>query len=419
MSNYINNTTLRRESLLELATGILQGKRQAEFVRQFDEVIEAVTPRDVVYVVDGMVKTGAEIEVLKKAVSQVLNLMYQVLMAGERNMWENCLFLNAMVLENQQMEIRMKALKQLVKTINVKGIEEEQLQFLKSEIRKKLNQLREFENHYIRKENLLFPYLEKAWSDFRCLQVMWSLHDDVRVGLKLLDELLGKEDMNMEEFNYAIGTLYFSIYPLQYREEAILFPVAYEELPKEAWNEMLEQSAEIGYAYIDFPEMELKGGRSAGYVKNNKKHGETGIFDLGTGSVNLEQIIGIFDHLPVNLTFVNENDEVCYFNNTKDRHFPRSLAIIGRKVQNCHPPESLEVVNRIVESFRTGEKDSESFWIQMKEMFIHIRYFAIRDAGGTYRGTLEVSQDITAIKKLEGEKRLLDEEPDTRINALK
>lgn len=410
MSEFINNTQLRREKLLELATGMLDGKRQAEFVSQFNDAIGAVTPRDVIFVVDGMVKTGAEMEVLKKAVSQVLNLMHLALQPEEKNMWAECAFLNAMVRENREVEGRMTAIKQLVKTINIKDIEENQLQFLKTEIRNKLRDLWEIERHYIRKENVLFPYLEKAWADFRCLQVMWSLHDDVRVGFKLVDELLADESMSLEEFNYAIGTLYFSVYPLLYREENILFPVAYEELPEESWEEMLEQSDEIDYAFIAPPK--AKTGRIiAGVTTTGDKepHKENGKFDLDTGLLSLEQIMALFDHLPVDMTFVDENDEVCYFNNSKERHFPRSRAIIGRKVQNCHPPESLEIVNRIVGSFRTGEKDSEAFWIQMKGKFIHIRYYAVRDRDNKYLGTLEVSQDITGIKALEGEKRLLDQ----------
>jgi len=138
--------------LLGLALGMLKGKRQLEFVRQYDDAIEAVTPRDIIYVVDGMVRTGAEMKVLKKAVSQVINLMYNPLQSEEKRMWEDCPFLNFMVLENQEMETRMKAIKQLVKTINVKGIENTQLQHLKKKIREKLAGLQEFEKHYSRKE---------------------------------------------------------------------------------------------------------------------------------------------------------------------------------------------------------------------------------------------------------------------------
>jgi hypothetical protein len=116
----------------------------------------------------------------------------------------------------------------------------------------------------------------------------------------------------------------------------------------------------------------------------------------------------LLTHLPVDISFVNENDELVYYSATKERIFPRSPGVIGRKVQKCHPPKSFHVVQKILDEFRAGKRDVAEFWIQMKGRFIHIRYFAVRDSGGKYRGTLEVSQDVTEIRKLEGEQRLLD-----------
>lgn len=404
MSEFIDNNSLRKQRLLELALGILDGQRNADFVKQFDNYIEQATPRDMIFIVDGMVKTGAEMEVLKKAVSQVINLSYSSLKPENRRDWSKCTFLHLMVKENEEMELRMKAMKQLVKSINIKDIDPEQFQQIKSDIRSLLSELVAFDVHYQRKENLLFPYLEKKWTDFGCLQVMWSLHDDVRVGLKVLDELLAEEEMNLDEFNYAIGTLYFSVYPLIYREENILFPVAFEELDKGSWDEMLMQSDDYGYVFIDPPENQ----QDQGQKKTRRKKTPDGFINFPTGKINLEQIEKIFDHLPVDITFVDDQDEVRYFNSAKNRHFPRSTAIIGRKVQNCHPPESIDIVTQIIESFRDGSRDEEAFWINMKGKFIHIRYFAVRDDAGNYMGSIELSQDITQIKKLEGEKRLIE-----------
>ena len=113
-------------------------------------------------------------------------------------------------------------------------------------------------------------------------------------------------------------------------------------------------------------------------------------------------------HLPIDISYVNENDEVVYYSATPDRLFPRSPGVIGRKVQNCHPPKSVDMVEKILSSFKAGTKDVAEFWIQMQGKVIHIRYFAVRDQAGTYRGCLEVSQDITHIQKLAGNKRLLD-----------
>ncbi len=129
---------------------------------------------------------------------------------------------------------------------------------------------------------------------------------------------------------------------------------------------------------------------------------------LDTGSLTPEQINLMLVHMPVDVSFVDENDTVVYYSATPERIFPRSPGVIGRKVQNCHPPKSLDTVNRILEAFKAGRRDEAEFWIEMDGKFIHIRYFALRDAGRRYRGCLEVSQDVTGIRALQGQKRLLD-----------
>lgn len=129
---------------------------------------------------------------------------------------------------------------------------------------------------------------------------------------------------------------------------------------------------------------------------------------LDTGSLTPEQINLILTHLPLDLTFVNEKDEIVYYSQTKDFLFPRSPDIIGQTVQSCHPRKSLAMVQRVLDEFRAGRKDIAEFWVQRKRRFIHIRYFAVRDAAGTYRGTLEMSQDVTDIRAAEGAERTLD-----------
>ena len=132
-------------------------------------------------------------------------------------------------------------------------------------------------------------------------------------------------------------------------------------------------------------------------------------FPLTTGDLSISQINMMLTHLPVDITYVDENDAVLFFSETPDRIFKRTAAIIGRKVQNCHPPQSMDKVQKILDDFKAGTRNVAEFWIQMNEMFIHIRYFALHDANGNYKGTLEVSQDLTALRALEGEKRLLDD----------
>jgi DUF438 domain-containing protein len=141
-----------------------------------------------------------------------------------------------------------------------------------------------------------------------------------------------------------------------------------------------------------------------------KTAGEAGIA-LDTGVLRADQINLLLTHLPVDVSFVDENDTVVYYSATPDRIFPRTPGVIGRRVQNCHPPKSVDVVARILKAFHSGERDAAEFWIESQGRFIHIRYFALRDGGGTYRGCLEVSQDVTGIRALQGERRLLDGQP--------
>jgi PAS domain S-box-containing protein len=127
-----------------------------------------------------------------------------------------------------------------------------------------------------------------------------------------------------------------------------------------------------------------------------------------TGALSKEEVEGVLDSLPVDISFVDKEDRVKYFNKAGKRIFVRTKAVIGRKVQLCHPKKSVHIVNKILESFKTGKESVAEFWIQTKDRLIHIRYFAVRDENGKYLGTMEVTQDITDIRKIEGEKRLLD-----------
>ncbi|MCB0823641.1 MAG: DUF438 domain-containing protein [Bacteroidales bacterium] len=404
MAEFINNSKVKRKSLLELGLGMLQGQNNPKFVSRFDRVMNQVTPRDIIYIVDGMVQSGQPMEELKKAVSKVINLMYIPLKENQTGSYDHIPFIKALMDENHEMEMRMKEIKIFVKTINISGIDKEQLNQLKSDLLVKIQDLEMFDRHYIRKENILFPYLENIWQDYRCLQVMWSLHDDARKSIRELKQTLQEDEMPLEQFNKQIGELFFSVYPLIYREENILFPVAVEEIPQKDWALMHQLSSELGYAWIDQPIV-----LENQFTKAEQNHStKASMIDLDTGMLEADDIIRIFNHMPVDITYVDENDEVRYFSNSENRHFPRSKAIIGRKVQNCHPPESIDIVNRIVEAFRKGEKDEASFWIQMKGMFILIQYFAVRDEEQNYKGVVEISQDVTEIRKLEGERRLLD-----------
>lgn len=173
-----------------------------------------------------------------------------------------------------------------------------------------------------------------------------------------------------------------------------------KELDTETNIQLLNELAEIGLYFVD-----VKINKSN---ENNVAVSSDNIVKLSTGEVTIEQLELILNHLPIDITFVDQNNEVRYFSNPKHRIFPRSTAIIGRKVQNCHPPESVDIVNKIIYSFKNSEKDQADFWFHLGDKFVFIRYFAVRDRDGNYKGVLEVSQEIQDIQKIEGNRKLLD-----------
>lgn len=265
-----------------------------------------------------------------------------------------------------------------------------------------LNLLLDIDKHYSRKENLLLPYLEK-YGILGPTQVMWGVDDRIRDAIKAakqaltvydgtgLDFLMNKMDFVIREVSEMI-----------FKEENILFPMALQHLTEDEWMKIAHESDVIGFCLINGaaewkPERKALAGSamSEGFIK------------METGVLSVEQLELMLNHLPVDITFIDENDVVRYFSHGKERIFTRTKAVIGRTVQNCHPPRSVHVVEQLLHDFKSGLKDSEDFWIKFKDKYIFIRYFAVRDAEGAYKGTLEFTQNITPIQEIEGEKRIL------------
>ncbi|MBC7317132.1 MAG: DUF438 domain-containing protein, partial [Chloroflexi bacterium] len=194
------------------------------------------------------------------------------------------------------------------------------------------------------------------------------------------------------------------------KEEQVLYPASLKVLSEAEWAAIYQQSDEIGYCLVR-PLAEWKPNvPPAEAPAPAPAYGQAPVEEirLDVGALTLEQINLLINHLPVEITFVDEHDTVRFYSQGRgERLFPRTPAIIGRKVQNCHPPASVHIVNRLIQEMREGKRDVATFWIQMGEKFVHIRYFAVRDAQGQYRGVLEVTQDIAPLRALEGERRLL------------
>lgn len=276
---------------------------------------------------------------------------------------------------------------------------------LKEALNQKLGAIAKIDIHYKRKENQLFPYLERHEITGPS-KVMWGVHDEIRATMRKLKEKAAAGDAKgaVEEgrkFAQAVNDMI-------YKEEHILFPMCLEALTPEEWVEIAAGEKEIGFAFAE-PAAAWPGDAPVTETAPAAKTpAPSGTIALDTGALSAEQVNLLLKHLPVEASFVDENDQVRYYTDVKDRMFPRSPGVIGRKVQDCHPQKSLPVVQRILDAFRAGEKDTADFWIALEGKFILIRYVAVRDGSGKYRGTVEVTQDVTGIRKLEGQRRLLD-----------
>jgi len=274
-------------------------------------------------------------------------------------------------------------------------------------IKELLGHLREYEKHKVREENSLFPCLEKHGVT-QPPAIMWAEHDEQRREIKGASKTLeNRENLGFEELKGKLLTHLKNLTDLIpshfYKEENILFPTALRLTGDVEWREIKASMDDLGYCY--FTPKEAIGEEVEVAKKVKEQEGE---ITFETGSMTKEELEAVLNTLPVDVTFVDKEDTVRYFSQPKERLFPRAKAIIGRKVQQCHPQKSLHVVDQIVSDFKSGKRDSAEFWIDLKGMKVYIRYFAVRDKAGGYLGTLEATQDITEIKKIEGEKRLLD-----------
>ncbi|MDX9880644.1 MAG: PAS domain-containing protein [Prolixibacteraceae bacterium] len=394
----MNNTSDRLENLLIFSRELIVTGNAKNLYPTYQSLTSTVTDRETMQVIDQLLQEDIPFEKVKANIGKLLNVFYKSLKAGEWEKPGEGHFLYYLMLENRAVEKIMEELKMEIKTISkTKNPDSQRIKTL-------VHSLEAYELHYIKKENILFPYVENTFPQYRCLQLMWSFHDDFRRLLKTIAALLNGTTPDLPVLNKALGDLFFVVLPIIFREEQILYPVAFRAIPKDSWDEMLRQSEEIGWCYIEKIQASGSGMQGA----NDSLNETCNMVDLGTGFLTPAQLRLMFENLPVDITFVDENDEVRYFSAPIHRIFPRSKAVIGRKVQNCHPRESVHIVDEIIGAFRSGTRNHADFWLRVKSRFIHIRYFALRDEQGMYKGTIEVSQDVTGIRALEGEQRLLN-----------
>jgi DUF438 domain-containing protein len=264
-----------------------------------------------------------------------------------------------------------------------------------------INMLLDIDKHYSRKENLVFPFLEK-YGIFGPSTNMWRIDDYIRDSIKQARLKLTNYGGDKEEVINAINYIISEVSGMIYREENILFPMALSNLTEDEWVKIAHESDEIGFC-LTGPAVEWKPERKG----LDEKAISEGYIKMETGILSLKQLELLLNHLPVDITFIDHDDVVRYFSHGKERIFARTKAVIGRTVQNCHPPRSVHVVEELLADFKAGKKDCEDFWIKFRDKYVYIRYFAVRDESGQYIGTLEFTQNIDPIQAIDGEKRIL------------
>lgn len=395
MSEFTNTKEVRIRKLIQVSKVLMETGNAHSFISENEDFIPTVIPTDFITLFDELIKMGYSIPELKVLSNKILNIFHKSIKQFPRIKPAKESFLGILEINNSKMDAILASLKKVFKLF-VKNLSDAQL---RNDMLAEFHQLNKFVDYYTIKENVLFPMIEKAWPDHRCLQIMWSFHDDIRKNIKSAIEQLSNGISDFQYFNKCVADITFNMYAIKFREESILFPYILTTIGEKELEQMNKEASELGYPYF---QPELSGeSQSEAYL-------EGGQINLGTGVLSVNQIKLLFNNLPVDITFVDENNKVCYFSTPPKRIFPRTTAIIGREVSNCHPPESVHVVEQIVESFRSGAKDHADFWIKMKGEFILIQYFAVRDQQGNYKGVIEVSQEVSGIRALEGEKRLLD-----------
>lgn len=400
MSEEINNREYRQKVLKELISQLHDGKSSDEVKDRFAAVFGNVSAEEIAQAEQALITNGLPVSevqrlcdvhaaVFKGSIEEIHRPSDPSEIPGHPA--------NTFKQEN-------RAIEKLTDEIR------EQLAMLKDSSAEKkiaaaLERLAEIDCHYLKKENLLFPYMEQ-YGITAPPKVMWGVDDEIREQFKEIGrKFKAKDTVQLRE---SIEALLDKITEMIFKEENILLPMLLENLTQDEWKSIAEESGELGYCLIDrVPVWTPVDKKEAEAVRKEKA--APGVITLPTGVLKTEELVRMLDTLPIDITYVDKDDTVKYFSQSAERIFPRTKAIIGRKVSNCHPPASVHIVEKLVEDFKAGRKDNEDFWIDMGEKYILIRYFAVRNEKNEYLGVLEVTQNIRPIQAIQGEKRLVSE----------
>ena len=419
MSELINNKEYKQQKLKELIIKLHKGASVEEVQEEFNDLTIGVTATEITQMEQALVDEGMPVEdiqrlcdvhaaVFKGSIEDIHNDA-----AYDLPEYEEGHPIHTFKRENRAVEDLLdNKILGLIADYSKSNTDKN-----KRELVDAMSQLYTIDNHYKRKENLIFPFMER-YEITAPPKVMWGIDDQIRELIKsIMNHLKStKNEFDIENFNH----LSTQIKEMIFKEEEIMIPMILEKFTQEEWSEIERSSGEIGFTLISavkhwMPKIESSKPEKTSITDNTSqtvgfvtKDSETKV-EFDAGNMTAEEINSILNTIPIDMTFVGADNRVKYFTQGKERIFDRPRTIIGREVKNCHPPKSVHVVEKIVEDLKSGKKDNEDFWIRMGGMFVYIRYFAVRNKQGKFLGTLEISQDIKPITELEGEKRLSTE----------
>ena len=408
MSELINNSKFRKERLKELIMKLHKGENPQQVRAELVTTLRQIPYGEVVEVEQELIGEGLpESEVLKLCDVHGEVLDGHIDQSGAKEIPEGHP-VDVFKQENRELLKVIEKTQMLLGTLYAASEDNFREHVLK--LQACFNDLMDVDKHYKRKEYLVFPYLEKN-EITGPPKVMWGKHDEIRDQLKGCIEILRSEGLKKSDLEDALEILFEPVLKamadMTKKEEDILFPMAMDVLTTEDWWQIHRQTLEFGFTLYD-PKADWKPeGMSGEGYENTGILNESGSIQLPSGSFNTREIMAILNTVPVDMTFVDKDDKVKYFTQGSERIFARSRSIINRDVRLCHPPGSVHIIEKILDDFKSGRASHAPFWIQMQGKFIHIQYFALRDENGEYLGTLEVSQDLSDLRKLEGEKRIL------------
>jgi DUF438 domain-containing protein len=398
MSELINNREHRVATLKQIVLDLHAGADMASVKHRMKELVGQCDAGEIAAMEQQLMADGIQVHQImgmcdlhREAVSEVLAPDRTPLPPGHPA--------DVLHQENAALTVHVQELRRLLTAAAAPGADPA-MQF---GLRQAFNLLMDLDKHYQRKEHCFFSMLERHGIDGPS-KVMWAKDDEVRAALKEFAAALAL-DGGWDRIAPAGMRACELVEAMVRREEDILIPMCLSVFTADDWVRIHADSPEYGWCLVE-PRRGWQPAATAPGPGGAALPAGAGI-DLATGVLTAQQLITLFRHLPVDITFVDHEDRVRFFSEGPNRVFARTPIIIGRLVQHCHPPKSVDIVERILHDFRGGRQSKAEFWIDFKNRFVHIQYFAMRGADGTYLGCLEVTQDASHVRALTGERRLL------------